>query len=123
GLNGVPYEAPVRRLENDGVLVLAELDGVTIDDDLRAALAPGAERESFHCVSPPFASMCGHMAARRPSAERQELRMLRTPASMPSRSATFCFRSARMWTHGAEPERWSATICLISVSVSPSRRA
>jgi hypothetical protein len=62
-------------------------------------------------------------AAWRPLVERQASRMPRTPTSIPSKSAALCSKSVLTWTHGADPERRSATICSISASVSPRRRA
>src|SRR5262249_5367072 len=121
-LDRVYEDIPLVFLQDDGVLVLANPDRVALNDDLGAVGTPWTKRDPLHRTSPPLASMLGQIAAWRPFAP-QEPSMARTAASRCSRSAAFCSKSARMWAHGAAPERRSATMCLISASVRPSRRA
>src|SRR6266478_9179967 len=123
GADQVDQDVPLVLLQDGRVRVLADADGIAVNDDFRAFRALRAERESFHRVSPPFVSMCEQTAAGRPFVVCQEARMSRSPASIASRSAAFCSISARTWTHGAAPARRSATMCRISARVSPSRRA
>src|SRR2546427_12900610 len=121
-LDQVDEDVPLVLLQDGRVRVLADADRVAVNDDFRTGGAPRTERDPFHWLSPPLASIFGQIAAWRPFVPH-EPRMLRTPASRPSRSAAFCSSSARRCAHGADPDRRSTTICLISESVRPSRRA
>src|SRR5882724_8742918 len=121
-LDQVHEHVPLVFLQGRGIRVLADADRVAVNDDFRTGGAPRTERDPFHWLSPPLASIFGQIAAWRPFVPH-ELRMVRTPASRPSRSAAFCSSSARRCAHGADPERRSTTICFISASVRPSRRA
>ena len=60
---------------------------IAFDDDLGTVDAVWAERDSFHDVPPPFASMCGQTAARKPFAAPQEPRTSRSSPSTFSRPA------------------------------------
>src|SRR6266852_344751 len=121
-LDQVDEDVPLVLPQDRGIRVLPDADRVAVNDDFGTGGAPRTERDPFHWLSPPLASIFGQIAAWRPFVPH-ELRMLRTPASRPSRSAAFCSSSARRCAHGADPERRSATISLISESVRPSRRA
>src|SRR5262249_51449961 len=111
-LDRVHEHVPLGLLQRDEGFVLADADRVPVDDDLRAVRAGRTERDdgSFQDGSPPFASMWGQTTARRPWVEGQAARMLRTAASMPSRSVAFCSSNARTWAHGAPPARRSVTM-------------
>src|SRR5262249_6179712 len=121
----VHEDVPLVLLEPDGVVRFPDRDLVIFDDDLRAVDAVGTERHRalFHVRSPPFASICGQTAAPRSPTERHSARIRRTALSMDSSSAARRSTRARTWAHGAEPARLRATICSISASVSPRRRA
>src|SRR2546426_11521431 len=65
-LDQVDEHVPLVLLQDRGIRVLADADGVAVDDDFRAFGALRAERDPFHWLSPPLASMFGQIAAWRP---------------------------------------------------------
>src|SRR5262245_36819176 len=89
-LNRVYEDVPLLLLEDDDVVVFADPDGVTVDDDLRTGDALRTERDPLHLTSPPFASMCGQITDSRFWNDGHASRMVRTPARVASRSEAFC---------------------------------
>src|SRR5437762_7192148 len=117
----VDEDVPFRLLESDDVALLPDADGIALHDDFRAGRAGWAERDLVHGSFPP--SMCWQTTPRRALEASQVLRIFFTSRRRPSSSASFCFSSARTWTHGPGFAHRSATIWPISFNVRPSRRA